>query len=239
MKAFFQNYFSLCTVSMKKWLAVEAYVWLWLDAMCPCLAGVGWSRERAMPQGLHLPFGSCAWCLLDPLRATPPHWLIWQHGCDHRRGDRWAATLLSAGLKNTMSHNKAEDLLLEVCHSEFVLNWSQHVSECEMWFSTCLLSSASHLWFGTLNQNSCGVLFIFSSNIMNATVEKPSHLLNWNSVWAVFHQTFFSEHIAACCGKTKLVGNFTSCKLKVSIVIYVWSDLKLPWAPKTCYKPIV
>lgn len=99
--------FELCTVSKRDFVAaVWVYLWLWHDAMCPCLAGVGWSRERAMPEGLHLPFGSRAWCLLDPLRAAPSHWIIWQLGCDHRRRDRWAVTLLSVGLMNIMPHDK-------------------------------------------------------------------------------------------------------------------------------------
>lgn len=62
---------------------------------CHCLTGVGWSRKWTMPQALHLPLGGRAWRLLDPLWATAPHRLIWQHGCDHWCGDRWVAPLLA------------------------------------------------------------------------------------------------------------------------------------------------
>lgn len=85
-----------------KSLLIVVNMWLWPDAECSCLAGVGRSRERPIPEDLHLPFGSRAWCLLDPLWATPSHWLIWQCCCDNRRRDRWAATCLPADLINSM-----------------------------------------------------------------------------------------------------------------------------------------
>lgn len=116
------NVLILCTVSEKttKKTAVWISLWVWRDLMCPCLAGVGCSRERAMPQGLHLPFGSCAQRLLDPLRATLSHWLIWQHDCDHWCGDGWAAAaFLSVVLKNQMSNNKPLALLFQVYHCDF------------------------------------------------------------------------------------------------------------------------
>lgn len=116
------NVLILCTVSEKttKKTAVWINLWVWRESMCPCLAGVGCSRERAMPQGLHLPFGSCARRLLDPLRATLSHRLIWQHGCDHWCGDGWAAAaFLSVVLKNQMSNNKPLALLFQVYHCDF------------------------------------------------------------------------------------------------------------------------
>lgn len=151
---------------------------LQLAMMCPCLAGVGWSRERAMPQGLHLPFGSCAWCLLDPLRATPSYWLIWQHGCDHRCGDGWGAALFfSNGLTNTKSHNEPLDLLFEVCHWETELtaiyslvcssvllacgwiNWTRTAVEHLLYFSQIL---KWHLF--KWNVVSVSILLVFWEN---------------------------------------------------------------------------
>lgn len=144
--------------------------------MCPCLAGVGWSREWAMPEGLHLSFGSRARCPLDPLRATPSHRLIWQLGCDHRLRDRWAA--------NTYSCRSDEQ-----CH---------------------LTAALRYLCWGSLRQNSA------------------------------VQQALISWHIAGVVGKRNLSANlvhvffvlFVKHKFKVGVVIYLWSDFKLPQAPK-------
>lgn len=95
----------LCTFNEKHNVAAVG-VDLWLVATCLCLAGVGWSREWAMPEGLHLSFGSRTRCLLDPLWATPSHRLIWQLGGDHGCRDRWAPTYPFVVLIDTKVHEQ-------------------------------------------------------------------------------------------------------------------------------------
>lgn len=96
----------MCTIKICSFILVS--VWInalkpvWSDSrVSPCVADLGWSRERPLPENLHLPYGSRARCLLDPLRTASSYRLVRQHGCDYRRGDGWAATF-QTDLKKTM-----------------------------------------------------------------------------------------------------------------------------------------
>lgn len=73
---------------------VRAPVWatqcnfvLVLVLSCARAAGVGRSGERPVPEGLHLPPGSRARRLLDPLWASASHRRFRQPVRRHRRGD--------------------------------------------------------------------------------------------------------------------------------------------------------
>lgn len=193
-----------CAQWKKKTLLLQSRfkLGLCLDSMWPRLAGVGWSRERAMPRGLHLPFRSCSWCLLDPLRATPSHWLIWQHGCDHRCGDRWKPTLFSADLRNTMSPNKALDLLLRVFQFEFVLTWIWHWIQCTVlcFSSVARYTETEQLWCLYFPQ-------ILERKLCQKQKKSHTYLIELLFV--------SSDHIAAVVGKQNFLATLLHANLKL------------------------